>query len=436
MGDNGSIAVVEISMAVDCLGSVCVRKTKGGCVGASNFSESVLAGESAAYADAVADLQKTYGFDFVAIGLTAFLGAPLRWVYSAGATDERHHRIVLAPGHGIGGITIKAGKPMMFTDIDAEIDPREYSSYPIVFAEDLHSFCALPLTRSGRVVGALLCAFRTVSDKHRVCYEELMRGLDGHLCDLDVTTDDFMDFESIAEERRSEEADSPALVHSEVSRSIAAQEAERRRISRELHDGIAQEMLGLSFLLKRLEPYLVEYEAQQILLETSNNIDRILDELHNLSVELRPSALDHLGFLPALRSHAAVLEKTYGAQVVFEGDLSQRRFDPALETQAYRICQEAIVNSCKYSGADEVLVELEDADGWLHARIVDHGCGFDADKPTVKGSGCGLSGMRERARLIGASLAIESNEDGTVITLVAPMKIGEGGADDTDRSSR
>ena len=79
-------------------------------------------------------------------------------------------------------------------------------------------------------------------------------------------------------------------------------------------------------------------------------MDRILDDLHNLSVELRPSALDHLGFVPALRSQAAVFERTYGAR-----DRLRRhrfrvdRFDRALETQAYRICQEAILNACKYS---------------------------------------------------------------------------------------
>ena len=97
-------------------------------MGASNFSEAELAGESERYAHAVKELKQVYGFDFVSIGLTAFIGAPLKWIYSAGATGERYRRIVLAPGHGIGGIVIKAGKPMMFVDIDAQIDPRDYSS--------------------------------------------------------------------------------------------------------------------------------------------------------------------------------------------------------------------------------------------------------------------------------------------------------------------
>ena len=64
------------------------------------------------------------------MGITAFPGAPLTWLYSAGETSNRHRRISLAPGHGIGGIVLKTGKPMLFTDIDSEMDPREYSSYP------------------------------------------------------------------------------------------------------------------------------------------------------------------------------------------------------------------------------------------------------------------------------------------------------------------
>lgn len=394
-------------------------------MGASNFSEETLAGGCQLYSDTVGELKAHFGFDFVSIGLTAFIGAPLKWIYSAGATGERHRRIVLAPGHGIGGITVKAGKPMMFTNIDEEIDPREYSSYPIVFAEDLHSFCALPLTREGRVVAVLLAAFRTVSEAHEEVYRRLIVGLNGRLCDMDVVSDDFMNFESIAAEKRADTQTNPIFVRSELSRVIAAQEDERKRISRELHDGIAQELLTVSFTIKRLAAH-VDDEGKALLVDANNNIDRILDELHNISVELRPSALDHLGFVAALRSQAAVFERTYGTEIVFEGYLSRDRFDQALETQAYRICQEAILNACKYSGAEKVYVRLEDADGWLHAEIIDHGCGFDTEKPVIKGSGCGLVGMQERASVIGALLTTESSPEGTTVTLVAPMNVVEG----------
>ena len=343
-------------------------------MGASNFSERELAGACEKYARAVNDIKDRYGFDFVSIGLTAFIGAPLKWIYSAGANGERHSRIVLAPGHGIGGITIKAGKPMMFTNIDEEIDPREYSSYPIVFAEDLHSFCALPLTRDGRVVAVLLCAFRTVSDRHEAAYRQVIDDLDGTLCDLDVVSDDFMDFERIAVEKRADDQKNPIFIRSELARVIAAQEDERKRISRELHDGIAQELLTLSFVFKRLVAH-VDEEGYELLAEANNDLANVLDELHNLSVQLRPSALDHLGFVAALRSQAAVFERTYGNEIVFEGSLSCDRFDQALETQAYRICQEAILNACKYSGSEKVIVRLEDSAGWLHVSVIDHGCG-------------------------------------------------------------
>lgn len=103
--------------------------------------------------------RKRFRFDFVSMGITAFPGAPLTWLYSAGETSNRHRRISLAPGHGIGGIVLKTGKPMLFTDIDSEMDPREYSSYPIVFAEDLRSFCALPLKRTDHVVAVLAMRF-------------------------------------------------------------------------------------------------------------------------------------------------------------------------------------------------------------------------------------------------------------------------------------
>lgn len=398
-------------------------------MGASNFDEQTLAGQSEAYAGVVEDIKKRFLFDFVSLGLTAFIGAPLTWVYSAGATGERHRRIVLAPGHGIGGITIKAGKPMLFTDIDEEIDPREYSSYPIVFAEDLHSFCALPLTKQGRVVAVLLAAFRSVSANHENAYRALIAHLGGHLLNLDVVSTDFMDFESIADQKRVDTQVNPIFVHSELSRVIAAQEQERKRISRELHDGIAQELLVVSFVLKRLTSH-VDEDGAALVVEAENNLTRILDELHNISVELRPSALDHLGFVPALRSQAMVFEKTYGTEIVFRGNLSRERFEQALETQVYRICQEAILNACKYSEAEQVWVELEDSNGWLHACVRDEGVGFNVENPQVKGSGCGLSGMHERASVIGALLTIESGSGGTAVTLVAPMNSAEGGKED------
>ncbi|MCL1797716.1 MAG: GAF domain-containing sensor histidine kinase [Eggerthellaceae bacterium] len=411
-----------------------------GIVGASNFSETDLAGENLAYQQVVEETYATYGFDFVSLGLTAFIGAPLKWIYGAGAADERYKRIVLPPGRGIGGIVIKSGKPMMFLDIDRQIDPREYSSYPIVFAEDLRSFCALPLTKQGRVVGALLCAFRSVQPQQKEVYYRLIDCLAGKLCDLDVISsdfmyvaDDFVDFSKTQGTGTDAGADT-FLSPSALSSIITAQEDERRRISRELHDGIAQELVSTTFLLKRLQARRISKDMRRLVLEAQGKIDAILDEIHNLSVELRPSALDDLGLIPALKSQALVFEKSYGIQITFTGKLSRERFDRTLETQVYRICQEAILNAGKYSGSDTVAVAFEDSDGWIHATIADKGKGFDIQNPPIKGSGCGLIGIQERAHLIGASLKIDSSINGTTIMLVAPMGLREEDIHDSSRT--
>ena len=384
-----------------------------------HFDEETLAGENDAYAKAVEDLHGAFDFDFTALGLTPFTGAPLRWIYSAGATSNRFRRISLAPGHGIGGIVLKAGKPMLFTDIDAEMDPREYSSYPIVFAEDLRSFCALPVTKSGRVVGVLLMAFRDSSEKNAAAFRGSVAFLGGEFCDLGVLSEDFLNFEELADELRDSQAVT-FLNRSSLSKAIEAQEQERKRISRELHDGIAQEMLTVSFQLRQVTEIANNIQIQTLVEEATNNLNRIMDELHNLSVDLRPSTLDHFGLQAALRSQAQVLEKTFGAHVVFHGP-SVDRFDRAFEAQIYRICQEAILNACKYSGSDVIDVLFETSDGWLQAVVRDHGCGFDVEHPVVRGSGCGLPGMQERASMIGATLTFESGPEGTTMQLVAPM---------------
>ena len=285
----------------------------------SNFSADVLAGRDARYRRVVDGLRGEYGFDFVGLGLTAFVGAPLRWVYSAGATSARHKRIALAPGHGIGGIVVKSGKPMLFLDIDRDLDPQSYSSYPIVFAEDLHSFCCLPLSRAGVVVGALLAAFRSSAPEHEASYRRLVSDLGGRLADLDVTSEDFMNFEAIAGQDSSATASDTPMGRSELSRVIRAQEDERKRISRELHDGVAQEVLSVSFALRQLEAQAPTEAQRRVASDAVNVIDRILEELHNISVELRPLSLDHLGFVAALHSQATVLERTYGTRIVFEG---------------------------------------------------------------------------------------------------------------------
>lgn len=387
---------------------------------AANFDEEVVTGGDERYRREVERLASTYGFDFVALGLAPFLGAPLKWVYFAGATSARVTRIVLSPGHGIGGIVLKSGQAMMLTDIDHELDPREYSSYPIVFAEDLRSFCALPLARDGRTVAVLLLAHRSTDPTFETDYRRCVQDLGGSFIDMDVRAEDFIDFEGIYASGREKEA--APLRQGELSKVVLAQEDERKRLSRELHDGIAQQLLTVSLRLRMARERIDDEMARNFLDGALAEIDAIQSEVHDLSVELRPSTLDNFGLVSALRSQAAVLAHSYGVHVDFDVAGEVGRFDAAVETQVYRICQEAMLNSCKYSGADRIEARFSTSAGWLSASIADRGSGFNTAAPTHTGSGCGLSGMRERARAIGGTLDVVSGDAGTTVALVAPMR--------------
>lgn len=160
----------------------------------ANFSEAVLRGGDADYQKEADRIAETYGFDFVGIGLPPFVGAPMKWAYFSGATSQRVTRISLLPGHGIGGIVLKSGQPMMLTDIDQDPGQNEYSSYPIVFAEDLRSFCALPLKQDSRTVGVLILAHRTPGRKYAQTYLRCASDLQGKFLDAEIQEQRFADF--------------------------------------------------------------------------------------------------------------------------------------------------------------------------------------------------------------------------------------------------
>jgi len=374
------------------------------------------------YEEAVDALRATFGFDFVTIGLASMPGAPLRWLHSAGATGERYKRIVLSPGHGIGGIVLKAGKPMMFTDIDNQLDPREYSSYPIVFAEDLRSFCALPLIRDSHVAGVLLCAYRHADPAHEGVFIRLMASISDGISGMDVNEDEFLRFNEIPHQQESEFSSGTST---DAALAIGyAQEQERKRISRDLHDGVAQELLSVSMMLRQLELLHKDEKTAEIIREANANLDRIFEEIHNLSVQLRPLALDDLGLVAALRAQADLYRKTFGANITLDDTTDGARYARDIETQTYRIAQEALLNACKYSGSDAIAIAIGENDGTLALTVYDQGIGFDTERPTIQGGGCGLAGMRERAKSIGGRLGIHSGEGGTTITLTVPLREG------------
>lgn len=378
------------------------------------------------YDTAVDALRAEFGFDFTTIGLAPHVGAPLRWVYASGASGNRYCRIVLSPGHGVGGIVLKAGRPMLFTNIDAQLDPRKYSSYPIIFAEDLRSFCALPLVKASiegeSVHGVLVCAFRSTDASHKDIFARLFKELEDGFCNFSVRCSEFINLNGTHtagpdEQATTDQKNRPASGEVAIQQ---AQESERRRISRELHDGLAQELLSVSMLIRQAELKQNNPSTDTLLTEAQSTLRRLMDDIHKLSVELRPLALDDLGLSAALRAQAQLYCKTFGPQIDVVDETNGQRFPHTIETHAYRIAQEALLNACKYSQSDHISVHIATNNTHLLIHILDTGCGFDVAHPPIRGHGCGLAGMKERARSIDGTLDITSNERGTQVVLRIP----------------
>lgn len=208
-----------------------------------------------------------------------------------------------------------------------------------------------------------------------------------------------------------------------LNKVISAQEEERQRISRELHDETSQSIAALGVGLKSVIEVIDQDKnyALKILVELKNNTSLTLKELHQIIYDLRPSLLDDLGLLPALRWHIESRLRNTGIQphITLEGD--PVRLSDEIEITIFRIVQEAIMNAVKYSKARKVYLVIEFLPHELLVSIEDDGIGFTLSKAIDQKDGkenLGLLGMKERAEIIGGKLDIRSeNSKGTRIFL-------------------
>ncbi|MCI3920880.1 PAS domain-containing sensor histidine kinase [Paenibacillus sp. TRM 82003] len=199
-------------------------------------------------------------------------------------------------------------------------------------------------------------------------------------------------------------------------RVMEIQEEERKRFSRELHDGIGQSLFSLLIGIDKL---IVEQEGDASgLSRVRQNVSHIIEEVRELAWEMRPSVLDDLGVVPAIRTYIENFSNHYGMRVAFDCNLN-KRLDNAKETAIYRIIQEALTNLGKYAGVDEAEVALRQSHGEVVVTVVDRGAGFTR---TAGKKGVGLFSIEERARGVGAKLTIESEPGkGTTVRLVVPI---------------
>jgi len=193
-----------------------------------------------------------------------------------------------------------------------------------------------------------------------------------------------------------------------AGRALRAQEDERRRIARGLHDEVGQTMTGVLFQLRRLAR-LAPPDQQEALADTQEAVRTSLEEVRRIAQELRPEALDHLGLPSALTSLSRSFSERTGITVRRRFERELPALDPSVELVVYRVAQESLTNAARHSGADEILLELEDDGDAVVLRVSDNGRGLNGDA-----EGGGLRGIREHALIAGGRVAIRSGSRGGV----------------------
>ena len=213
---------------------------------------------------------------------------------------------------------------------------------------------------------------------------------------------------------------------------IYAQEAERKRISQELHDEIGQALtavkINLATIVSQFQSDIAPAMMER-LAETTDLTDNLLDQVQNISLDLRPSMLDDLGLVPTLRWYIKRFEKRTNIKTQFKTVNLKERLHHEIETSIYRIVQEALTNVVKYAEADLVNINLKGKKTGIELLIEDNGRGFDLEKvisSPPSSHGIGLLGIQERiAMLKGTTQLLTQPKIGTKIIINIPRRFSQ-----------
>ena len=238
----------------------------------------------------------------------------------------------------------------------------------------------------------------------------------------DIQSEETRNLELTAEVRRHADRQRELL-----KRLITAQEEERRRVAHDLHDDLGQDLAGLALNLESVQQVWDDppEQVRSRLLQARTQVAEMTERAYDMILSLRPSALDDLGLVPALRSHAERVLDPAGIQLDLETRDLTHRPPPEFETALFRTLQEALNNVVRHSGAKRVRVSLAVHDGAFQGEVADDGCGFDPETVPLDGSGprgLGMLSMQERAALCDGTLEIRSSPGaGTLVRIRIPV---------------
>ena len=235
------------------------------------------------------------------------------------------------------------------------------------------------------------------------------------------TDDDLRLAESLATRAATAVDLSERVSRDAVRRVVEAQELERARLARELHDETGQALTSILLGLKALEERVGTDDGGAAITELRDLVVATLQDVRRLAVELRPAALDDFGLVPALERLRDTTTEQGRIAVELTSDLDDRRRLPAeTETALYRIVQEALTNVLKHAEATRVTVRLKLHERFVELLVQDNGAGFDPN--AVRDGGLGLVGMRERVALLGGRMMVDSSEGaGTMLKAEVPL---------------
>lgn len=213
-------------------------------------------------------------------------------------------------------------------------------------------------------------------------------------------------------------------------RVIRAQEEERRRVAREIHDGPAQTLANIVLRLEIAEK-LLELDPSRVRAEIKdlkNLVRANLQDIRRIIFDLRPMALDDLGIIPALNKYLDNFQETYNITCEFHVEGRERRLMAAMEVALFRLIQEGMTNIAKHARADRATIYLYFKDDLTIVRITDHGNGFDVKQAfNNPGDHFGLIGMKERVEMFSGHFLIKSQcTEGTTLEFSIPTKSEEG----------
>ncbi len=296
-------------------------------------------------------------------------------------------------------------------------------AYPDLTATDLKSITCVHLCSKGVALGTLCVATRR--SQHFNSNDSALLASVAHQIAVAV--------ENATLYRELEQKE--ALRGELLRKVISAQEDERKRIARELHDETSQALaaLGVALETASVAPARDAEEVKARIAGIKPLAVRMLEEVRKLTLDLRPTVLDDLGLIPAIRWYAENRLKPQGVKVQLETAGIERRLPPEMETALFRVVQEAVTNIARHAEAENVVISLAFSQAAVVIEVEDDGKGFDLtaiSRTADRGRGLGLMGMRERVALFSGVLTVETSPGaGTQLRIEVPLEGTKNGQD-------